>query len=77
MQRPKPRRGPSAIVAALVVLAIGSTGCGSGYVNAVHKAQSIQDQGSVAAQQAQQQVQSVENQSQQQPSPDQSGGYGY
>jgi hypothetical protein len=77
---PGATRRAEALVAALSIIAVGASGCGSGLKNAVDSARSIQQQGSVALTQAEQQAQSVENQ-QQQPAPQgQSGGgsnYGY
>ncbi|MGA8218268.1 MAG: hypothetical protein WB771_06855 [Solirubrobacterales bacterium] len=64
------RRGAAAVAAALVLLAIAASGCGSDLKNAVDSARSVQNQASNALTQAQQQAQSVQNQAQQ----DQGGG---
>jgi hypothetical protein len=71
-------RWAAALGAAAVVLAIAASGCGEGLKNAVDTAKSLQSRGTSAAGQAQQQVQSVENQIQQQATQNSSGGnYGY
>jgi len=78
-QLPRATRRAGALGAALVVLAIAASGCGEDLKNAVDTAKSLQQQGSNALTQAQQQAQSVENQIQQAPQ-DQNGGgsnYGY
>jgi len=59
-------RRAAALAAALALIASGASGCGGGLKRAVDTARSLQDQGKTAASQAQQQVQSVQQQLQQQ-----------
>jgi hypothetical protein len=63
----------------LAALAVAASGCGQGLKNAVDTARSLQSQGSNAVTQAQQQMQSVQNELQQQATQNQNGGgnYGY
>ena len=72
-------RRAAALGAGLAIVALGATGCGEDLKNAVDSARSIQQVGSNALTQAQQQAQSVENQAQQQVPQSQGGGsnYGY
>jgi len=76
---PRHRRRAAALGAGLAIVALGATGCGEDLTNAVDSARSIQQVGSNALTQAQQQAQSVENQAQQQGPQSQGGGsnYGY
>jgi type II secretory pathway pseudopilin PulG len=67
-------RRTGALAAALAVLAIAASGCGQGLKNAVDTARSLQSQGSNAVTQAQQQMQSVQNELQQQATQNQNGG---
>jgi hypothetical protein len=58
---------------------MGAAGCGEGLERAVDTARDLRRQGSVAAEQAEQQARSVEQQLQQPPQQSQGGGgnYGY
>ena len=79
-KRPRGARRACVLGAALAILTLGASGCGSGLKNAVDSARSIQEQGKSAAAQAEQQARSVENQVTQQAPQSQGGGgsnYGY
>jgi hypothetical protein len=76
-----PVRRAGAVAAAFALIAIGASGCGEDLKRAVDSARSVQQQGSNALTQAEQQARSVEDQLQQQAPQGQGGSgggnYGY
>jgi hypothetical protein len=63
--------------AAVVLLALGVSGCGGGLQRDVNSARALQSQGTSALTQAEQQAESVQSQLQQQATQGQNGGSGY